>query len=171
MMKERDIRTFMPFFIVFVSTFFLSGADLFERFIPLSTQSHGNDKLQILIIGGDVFQALIWFPCSLIFFMAWRKVRKKNLWFTDLLWQLAGVFLCFLMLSLIRIWGWFQMYLWVQGMVRVFVAIFGLYFFNTLYAARKLLFDPPTPEETIQKAKKFDELINLINGTPDRSGK
>lgn len=168
-MKEKDIRTFIPFFIVFVSTFFLSGADMFEVF-P-SQQTKGNEKLQLLLVGSDAFQALVWFPSSLIFFSAWRKLRKKNLWYTDILWQLSGVFFCWFVLSVIRIWGIYQLYLWVQGLVRFFVAIFGLYFFNTLYAARNLLYYPPTPEELEIKAKKFDELIKYFKDDTSAPGK
>ena len=162
MMKEKDIRTFVPFFVVFVSTFFLSGADLFEAFLPLSEQTHGNEKLKMLVLGGDLFQACMWLPSSVIFFIAWRKIKKRNVWYSDLLWQLSGVFLCFFILSVIRIWGWFQMFLWVQGMVRMFVAIFGLYFLNTLLSARYLLFNPPTSEMNERKAQKFDEIIKLM---------
>lgn len=54
------------------------------------------------------------------------------------------------------------MFLWIQGMVRAFVAIFGLYFLNTLYAARNLIYNPPTPEEITAKAKRFEELVKFI---------
>lgn len=34
MIKEKDIRNFIPFLIVMISTFFLSGANIFESFPP-----------------------------------------------------------------------------------------------------------------------------------------
>lgn len=161
MMKEKDIRTFLPFLIVFVSTFFLSGSDMFEAFPPVHA-SITDEKLELLLIAGDVFQALVWLGACLIFFKAWRKLRLRPIWYSDLMWQMAGIFFCFFILSIIRIWGMFQMYLWIQGMVRVFVAIFGLYFLNTLYAARQLIYNPPTPEETAKKARLFEQIIKLM---------
>lgn len=163
MMKEKDIRTFLPFLIVVVSTFFLSGADLFEVFPSTVTEMKRNDNLMTLLIGADTFQAFMWLPSSLIFFKAWRKLKNLDLWYTDILWQLSGVFFCWFVLAVVRLWGVFELYLWIQGIVRFFVAIFGLYFLNTLYAARKLLYNPPTTEETKNKAEKFDKLIKMLS--------
>lgn len=160
-MKEKDIRTFIPFFVVFVSTFFLSGADMFETFPPVHS-SIENERLEMLLIAGDIFQACVWMGACLIFFKAWLRLRFRQIWYSDLMWQLSGIFFCFFILSLIRIWGMFQMYLWIQGMVRVFVAIFGLYFLNTLYAARRLIYNPETPEETQKKARLFEQIIKLM---------
>jgi hypothetical protein len=162
MMKEKDIRSFLPFFVVFISTFFLSEANLFQVFPPAIKEIAGNVKLKILSIGADVFQAMVWLPCCLIFFKAWRILRGRNLWYTDILWQISGVFFCWFILALVRIWGVYHLYLWIQGLVSFFVAIFGLYFFNTLYAARKLIYYPQTSEEAQLKAEKFDKMIKYL---------
>lgn len=161
MIKEKDIRNFIPFLIVMISTFFLSGANIFESFPPTRV-SIKEEKLEVLLIAADVFQGLVWLFSCVIFFKAWLKLRLKPVWYCDLMWQLAGIFFCFFILSVLRIWGLFQMFLWIQGMVRAFVAIFGLYFLNTLYAARNLIYNPPTPEEITAKAKRFEELVKFI---------
>lgn len=135
---------------------------MFEVFPPVHDSIKDDEKLEMLLVTGDIFQGMVWLLSSLIFFRGWMKLRLRQVWYSDLIWQMAGIFFCFFILSVIRLWGIFQMFLWIQGMVRVFVAIFGLYFLNTLYAARDLIYNPPTSEDTVNKAKKFDELIKLI---------
>lgn len=162
MMKEKDIRTFIPFLVVFVSTFFLSGADMFEPFPSLVSVVKGNDKLMMLLVGSFLFVGIVSLALSIVFFNAWRKLRHRNVWYQDLLWQISGMFFCIFILKVVLVWGVYQRYLWIQGMTFMFVGIFGLYFFNTVFAARKLLYNPPTNEETQTKVKKFDELIKLL---------
>lgn len=171
MMKEKDIRTFIPFLVVFVSTFFLSGADMFEDFGSVLNKVGQNGKLIWLLISSDIFQSVVWLLCSSVFFTAWIIIRKKQAWYTDILWQLGGVLICWFLLAIVRIWGIFHQLLWIQGMLSFFVAVFGLYFFNTLWRARKLIYYPNTPEEAMIKAKKFDELIKYFKDDTSAPGK
>jgi hypothetical protein len=102
------------------------------------------------------------FGSSLIFFTAWLKNRHKNKWYSDLHWQFSGIFFCWSVSSALSFVSNFASYLWIQGLVRVFVFVFGFYFLNTLYAARKLLYYPEEKDETIRKAKAFDKLFKEI---------
>lgn len=161
-MKEKDIRTFIPFFVVFVTTFFLSGADMFEPFPSLASLVKGNGKLMMLLVGSFLFVGIVSLSLSLVFFRAWQKLKHRKVWYQDLLWQISGMFFCIFLLKVVLVWGVFQRYLWIQGMTFMFVGIFGLYFFNTVFAARKLLYNPPTTEELQDKVKKFNELIKIL---------
>lgn len=161
-MKEKDIRTLMPFIIVAVTSFFLSGADLFENFGSAYHALKENSKLLWLLISGDTFQSVIWFLCSFVFFTAWRKNRKRGEWYSEIHWQLSGVFFCWFLLALINIIGIYYRFLWIQGTLRLFVGLFGLYFFNTLWASRKLIYNPPTKDELIEKNKKFEQILEVI---------
>lgn len=163
MLKEKQIRTWLPFIIVGLSTFFLSDADPFENFGTRFDFVKYNIKLIWLLFSGDAGQSLVWFCCSLIFFKAWRKNRIKKVWFADMYWQLSGIFFCWCVLSILSVVSNFFSYLWIQGMVRLFVLFFGFYFFNTLYRARYMIYNSETPEEMLKKAQKFDELIKKIS--------
>lgn len=167
MMKERQIRTIIPFVIVFLSTFFLSEAELLHNFGTRWDMVQHNARLVWLLFTGDLGQAAVWFLCSLIFYKAWRKNRLRGVWYTDIHWQLSGIFLCWSVLSLLSLVSNFYSYLWLTGMVRLFVFVFGFYCLNTLFAARKMLFHPETPEEMEHKAAKFDELIKILRNERD----
>lgn len=163
MMKEKQIRTVIPFLIVFLSTFFLAGADLFESF-GARIDMLKNSQLLWLLITGDAMQGLAAFVISYIFFRSWQKNRHRPLWFNDLMWQLSGAFFCWFMACLVSIIGTHWMFLWMQGMMRLFSGVFMLYVANTVIAAKPILYNPETPEEAVRKANKFDELINIIKG-------
>lgn len=162
MMKESKIRAIIPFVIVFASTFFLADADILHNFGTRLEMLRGNSRLVYLLFTSDAGQSIEWFCCSLIFFIAWHKNKAKGFWYVDILWQLSGIFFCWSILSVISLISNFYSYLWIQGMFRLFVFIFGFYFLNTLYAARNLIFYPESRDESIRKAQKFDELIKLI---------
>lgn len=162
MMKEKQIRAIIPFITVFGITFFLADAKLFHDFGNRFEIVKDNMRLVWLLVTGDVGQAVIWFGSSLIFFLAWNKNKKRTAWYTDMYWQLSGVFFCWFVLSVLSLISNFVFYLWLQGLVRLCVFIFGFYFFNTLYAARKLMYYPETREEALRKAQKFDELLKKL---------
>jgi hypothetical protein len=163
MMKEKKIRTILPFLLVLASTFFLSDADPFENFGTRFEFVKYNIRLIWLLFLGDAGQSVIWFCCSLIFFRAWRKNRDTNKWYSDLHWQLSGIFFCWSVLSILSVVSNLYSYLWIQGMVRLFVFFFGFYFLNTLYRVRKILYNPETPDTIIEKAKKLDDLLVKID--------
>jgi hypothetical protein len=161
MMKERQIRTIIPFLIVFGSTFFLADAELLENFGTRKDMVK-NDRLLWLLITGDGMQGIASFFISLVFFRAWYLNRSENFWFNDLMWQLSGAFFCWFLASMISILGTFWLFLWVQGMFRLFAGVFMIYVCNTVLAARQRLYHPETPEEAKVKAAKFDELIKMM---------
>jgi hypothetical protein len=161
MMKERQIRTIIPFLIVFGSTFFLADAELLENFGTRKDMVK-NDRLLWLLITGDGLQAVASFFISYVFFKAWKINRYETFWFNDLMWQLSGAFFCWFLASMISILGTFWLFLWVQGMFRLFAGVFMIYVCNTVLAARQRLYHPETPEEAKVKAAKFDELIKMM---------
>lgn len=163
MMKERQIRTVIPFLIVFGSTFFLADAELMENFGTRSDMIK-NERLLWLLITGDALQGFAAFFISYVFFKAWNKNKAKSFWFTDLMWQLSGAFFCWFLACAFSILGTFWLFLWLQGMLRLFAGVFILYVCNTVIAARKMLYYPETPEEATIKAAKFDELIKMMKG-------
>lgn len=162
MMKEKEIRAIIPFVIVFLSTFFLADADLFENFGTRLDMLKSNARLLWLLVTGDGMQAVGSLIIAIIFFRSWYLNRDKPFWFNDVLWQLSGAFFCWFLVSVISILGTFWLYLWIQGMFRLFTGIFLLYVANTLIAARSMLYHPETPEEAQVKAAKFDELIKIM---------
>jgi hypothetical protein len=162
-MKEKKIRTILPFVIVFVCSYFLSDADLLHDFGNRFDFVEHNIKLIWLFIIGDVGQAIEWFCCSLIFFTAWIKNRNTNKWYSDLLWQFSGIFVCWSVSCALSFVSNFASFLWIQGLVRTMVFVFGFYFLNTLFAARKLIYYPETKEEMLLKAQKFEELLKKLN--------
>lgn len=162
MVKEKNIRTWIPFVVVFASTYFLSGADLFRDFGIRYDIIQANTKLLVLLITGNVGLSVACFLSSLIFFTAWRLNRHRNVWYSDLHWQLAGMCFGWSVLSILNLLSNFHSFLWVQGMVRLLVFIFTSYVLNNLYRARKIIYYPESREEAIRKAAKFDELIELF---------
>jgi hypothetical protein len=162
MVKEKNIRTIIPFLIVFLSTFFLADADIFHDFGVRYEVIMANMRLLGLLITGNLGLAIVCFLSSLIFFTAWKKNRHRNVWYSDLHWQLAGLCFGWAILCVMNLLANFNSYLWIQGMIRLFVFLFSAYFLNTLYRARKILYHPESREESIRKAAKYDELIALI---------
>lgn len=170
MVKEKNIRTIIPFLIVFLSTFFLSDADIFHDFGIRYEIIQKNMRLLWLLITGNMGLAIVCFLSSVIFFTAWKKNRHRNVWYSDLHWQLAGLCFGWCVLCLMNVLANFYSFLWIQGMMRLFVFLFSAYFLNTLYRARKILYYPETREEAIRKAAKYDELISLIKKEAEDAG-
>lgn len=162
MMREKQIKVFIPFLLIFGGSFFLADADLFHNFGARFESVQYNFKLILLFFLGDVGQTVVCFCSSLIFFTAWKLNRGKNLWYSDIFWQLGSTFLCWSILSIVSLLANFYSYLWIQGMIRLCVFIVVLYVLNTLYRIRRLIYYPETREETILKAKKYDEFIALL---------
>lgn len=162
MMKEKQIRTILPFVFIVGISYFLSEADMLHNFGTRFEIVQYNIKLIWLFIIGDVGQALEWFCCSLIFFTAWMKNRDKNKWFSDLFWQWSAVCFCLFISSGLSFVANFASFLWIQGLVRALVFVSAAWFLNTLYRARKLIYYPETRDETLRKAQKFDELLKKI---------
>ena len=158
MIKEKQIRTLIPFAIVLASTFFLSGAELFEGF---GARKFG-DRLMALMLSGDGLQGAASFGISFVMFRAWYLNRFKQLWFNDLMWQLSGAFGCWFIASVFSMLGFWWQYLWLSGMFRLFSGIFLVYVCNTVMAARHKLYHPETPEEAKIKAQKLDEVLKLL---------
>lgn len=162
MIKERTIRTIMPFVIVVLGAFFLSDANVLESFGDRLEMLHSNVRLLLLLVTGDATQMIGALICATVLFYAWKINKDKGLWFTDIYWQLSGVFFCIFLRSMVHLVGTFYMYLWVVGIVQLFKGIFLLYFSNTLWAARRMLYNPESSEESARKAAKFDELISFF---------
>lgn len=163
MMKEKQIKFWLPLVLVLGGSYFLSGTDLFHNFGTRFEIVQYNFKLILLFFLGDAGGMVIYFCCSLIFFTAWKLNRPKNVWYSDLFWQLGSVCFCWSVLCVVSLLANFYSYLWVQGMIRFCSSLVGFYVLNTLYRVRKLLYYPETREETIMKAKKYDELMALMN--------
>lgn len=162
MIKEKQIRTIIPFVIIFGLSFLLSDADMFHDFGTRFEFVKHNAKLIWMLIIGDVGQAIEGICCSLIFFTAWRKNRNKNRWYSDLHWQFSALCLCWSISSALSFVSNFSSYLWIQGLIRLCVFIFWFYFLNTLFAARKLLYYPEERDEAIRKAEAFDKLLKTL---------
>lgn len=149
--------------IVFLSTFFLSGADPLHNFGTRWEMVQENARLVWLIFTGDVGQGVVWLLCSLIFFRAWRLNRHSNVWYSDIHWQISGIFFCWFLQSILSLISNFYSFLWMQGMIRLFVFVFGFYFLNTLFAARKMIYHPKTSDEVKEMMKKYDEILKKLN--------
>lgn len=163
MITDKTIRTLLPFIVVFITTFFISGTDIFQSFGPRDEQIPNADKLLKLLTVGFTWMAVICIVPSYVFFKAYRHNIGKGAWYADLYWQISGTFFCWFLLGLISAVGLFQTYLWVTGLLWLYSGVFITYMVNTLWKCRKLLYHPESPSEMLLKAQKFDELIELIH--------
>jgi hypothetical protein len=171
MMKEKQLKVFIPFLLIFGGSFFLSDADILHNFGARFEIVKYNFKLILLFFLGDIGQGVCCAGSSLILFIAWKLNRNKNMWFSDLFWQLGGAFAFWALLCGVSLLANFYSYLWIQGMVKLFGFIAMFYLLNTLYRIRKRLYYPETRDETIRKAQKFDELLKAIMKDEDVDGK
>jgi hypothetical protein len=162
MMKEKQIRFWLPFVLVFGGSYFLSDADLFHSFGARFEVVQYNFKLILLFLISDIGGLLVFICSSLIFFKAWKLNRSKNTWYSDLFWQLGSVYLCWAVLFAISLLANVRSFLWIYGMIKLAVFIVSFYVLNTLFRVRKLIYYPETREETILKAKKYDDLMALL---------
>src|SRR5690349_19015967 len=159
MITDKTIRTLIPFIIVFVTTFFVSGTDIFQNFGPRSHFLPNADKLiNLLTVGFSWMAVACGVPCY-VFFKAYLSNVGRGVWYADLYWQVAGTFLCWSLLGLISVIGLFETYLWLTGLLWLYSSIFITYMVNTLWKSRKLLYHPESPSEMLMKSQKFDELI------------
>lgn len=162
MMKEKQIRTIIPFVIVFLSTFFLAEAEMFDDFGSRLDMIKSNQKLLGLLISSDGLQAIASMIIAVVFYHSWSLNKHRPFWFNDLMWQLAGAFFCWFLASVISIVGTFWSFLWLSGLFKLFSGVFLFYVANTVWAARMMFYHPEIPEEALKKAAKFTELLEFL---------
>src|SRR6478672_8501294 len=144
MMKEKQIRFWIPLVLVLGGSYFLSDADLFHNFGARFEVVKYNFKLILLFLIGDIGGVMVFVSSSLIFFTAWKLNRHKNTWYSDIFWQQASVYVCWAVLCAVSLLANVSSFLWIHGMIKLAVLIVSFYALNTLFRSRKLFYYPET---------------------------
>ncbi len=156
------IRGIIPFLIIASITFFLSEAELFQKFMPRSVCMYQNQKLidLHLISDGVIFIAYIGIGTTL--FRLYNSLASKGFPFADIAWKFGGfIFFCGLthLMGVINLW---VTYYWLDGIIKLFTAWFSLLVFIGLVKRYHELINLKTPPEFGDLATKLERTLKAL---------
>ncbi len=129
MIGDKLIKSIIPFLVVLLTTL-LVGGNPFQAHGTRLDMLRGDTKLLALLTAGPSVMVIACIVPLIIFLKAWWKNRdRKNVWYSDLLWQAAGAFFCWFLLSLMSVIGLYQMFLYINGLLWHFMVFLVGYAF------------------------------------------
>lgn len=160
-MKVKD---FLILFLIIISaTYFLSEANIFQRFMPRSVCMFQNKKLIDLHLVSDAAIFLAYIGIGTLLLLLFNALNKKGLPFADFSWKFGGFIICCgitHLVSVINIWVTFY---WLDGITKLFTAWFSILVFLQLIKDFNKIKQLKTPAEFNELANRYNELLEAMH--------
>lgn len=158
-MKKTIIATAIIFSLAMV----LSGADIFQKFIPRSVCMFQNKTLICTHIISDAVTFIAYIGIGSLLAVLWVALKKKGFPFTDFFWQFGGFLILAGIAHLIAVLNIFVAYYWIDGIFKLATAWFSILTFISLIRSFNDIKDLPTPQECERLRLKLDEALKKLN--------
>lgn len=156
------VRTLLFLIAVLSVSYFLSGQDILQEFMPRSYCMFNNKRLIALHLISDTGIFISYTGIGVILYKVYRALSRKHLPFTDFFWQFGGfIFFCGLthLVSIINI---FITFYWLDGLVKLMTCWFSFLVFIHLVRDFKKIMNVPTPPEINKLAYSLNEILTTI---------
>jgi len=156
------------FLIITISCIFLSGNDLLEEFSSRVNYVRFNWRLLGLLATSDIIFLIGFSILAVFFFKLYLFHLKAKTSYRNVFWYCGGIFLGISLLTVLRIIGYFVMYMWIYAACSLFVSWFVVLVVVEFYTIYKDLknpqFLPDSKKEFYQKMdERWEKIKELFN--------
>lgn len=156
------MRKVYPFLIIISGAYFLSAADIFQRFMPRSRCMFENKKLINLHLLSDFVIFVSYIGIGGILLRIYYSMKAKGFPFSQFFWSFGGfIFFCGLT-HLVGVLNIFITYYWIDGIVKLITAWFSILVLISLIRAYPEMKNIKTPREFEELRRKLDEVMNNL---------
>jgi hypothetical protein len=161
-MKKENINFFITIIIMISFTYFLSGANIFEHFVPRRTCMLMNENLINLHMVSDSIIFISYVGMGALLVMLSNALKTK-VSFSDYLWKFGGfIFFCGLTHAIAVVNIYITFY-WIDGILKLITCWFSVLVFFALLRDFNKFKKIRSPAEWNDLGKKLNEVIDILN--------
>lgn len=157
----KNGNTIIAFLIIVSGTFFLSDANVFQKFMPRSSCMFHNEKLIDLHLVSDVVIFASYVVIGYMLVTLYKRLKTK-IPYSDYFWKFGGfIFFCGLT-HLVGVVNLYITFYWIDGIVKLITCWFSLLVCIALARDFSKLKSIKSPEQWNDISRKMSEVLTIL---------
>jgi hypothetical protein len=161
-LRNKKRHPLLLFLVICSVTFFASGADIFQRFVPRAVCMYYNQKLIFLHGVSDLVIFIAYAVDGVLLFRLHRVLSKRGFPFSQYAYWFAGfIFFC----GITHLMGFLNLivtFYWIDGIAKLLTAWFSGLVCLALYREYPNMKNIMTPKEIAELTERYEELLKRL---------